>query len=293
MKPTEIDMAKAGEFLREYGKQYFVVVSEALNIGRVKWNMVPIGKKGQDGIDFYLATEQMVALCQEIQSGRFEKKLANDTGNYPAAYKYVTGNDGSLNLNIGGGKVGCRVQMMNKATKLNYTMAVSIDAMKDMARKFLLCVGLTPVMSKTYYASVIKAFEDGRVEKAKFRKAPEELYDVVDANAVAEHDNEPMDAVKPPYNKEVNEKPETNLNTGDQVYHLVVKGDKETKKGFYVFPATTDNNENVSVMFRIIDASDLSWFAKMEEKAKKDGAKIAVIGERKNEYILFKGIAGN
>ena len=299
---TELEMAKNGEFLREYGKQYFVVASEALNIGRVKWNMVPIGKSGQGDIAFYLTTEQMLALCNEIGSGVFAKKIAADTANYPSAYRYVTGDDGCLHLNIGGGKMGCRIQMQDASKKTTYLMAVSVEALKTMATKYLLCTGMIPIAPGSYYAGIVSAFEGGRVERAKFRKNPPEgLTDVVDTNSVidesveAEMKVEEKAEKKPePVANKVDE-PETpkvdapQAETKDENYKLVIHGPKSIEKGFYVFAGKDEDGNEISLMFRKADAEKLNWFAKFENAAALGETKLAISGERKNKYILYKG----
>ena len=77
-KPIEQDKAKAGEVLREYGKTHFIVCSESLRIGRMKWSIVPIGQKGQNELNFYLPAEKMLALCLDIKNGIAQKKIAAD-----------------------------------------------------------------------------------------------------------------------------------------------------------------------------------------------------------------------
>lgn len=295
---TEIEMAKEGEFLREYGKQYFVVASEALSIGRVKWNMVPINKGGQDDIAFYLTTEQMVALCSEILSGRFHVKIKDDNGSFPTAYAYMTGEDGSLHLAIGGGKAGCRIQMRNtKATPkaLSYVMGVSLDAMVTMARKYMLCTGLTNVVPGTYYASVIAAFEEGRKDRSKFRKpSAAELGEVVNTNSVVDESAPAESAPAAPapvaaapaadIKAETSETPAENCT-------ITVKGAKTTKKGFYAFDGTDEFGKAVTLLFRKADSEKLSWFTKFEDAAAAGETKLTISGEKRDNCILYKGPA--
>lgn len=305
---TEMNMAHEGEFLREYGKQYFVVASEALNIGRVKWNMVPIGKKGQGDIAFYLTTEQMLALCAEILSGEFAKKIEADKSNkYPKAYAYMTGEDGSLHLAIGAGNVGCRIQMRNTKAQpqLNYTMAVSMEAMNTMARKYMLCAGLTPVAPGSYYAGVVAEFEKGREERVKFRKQPSdaEIGDAVDTNSVVDEVAEPADPApaapatkkeeekKPEKVEEKKEDPKPEANNEGENYTLTLHGAKTIKKGFYVFEGVDDKGNNISLMFRKEDADSLKWFEKFENAAALGDTSLKIRGEKKNNFILYLGPA--
>jgi hypothetical protein len=304
MKKTELEMAKEGEFLREYGKNHFVVVSEALSIGRVKWNMVPIGAKGQKDLVFYMTTEQMLGLCSEILNGVFAKKIAADQNAYPSAYQYMTGEDGSLRLNIGGGKVGCRVQMQDKKANpvVNYTMAVSVEALLTMARKYTLCTGMTPVAPGSYYASVIASFEEGREERKGFRKPkPEEIGDSVDANNVVDESAEPTHKAEP--NKEPTKadvkketpKPADKPKNDDDVdgnFTLTVKGNKTLQRGLYVFDATDDKGAAVKLTFRKEEADKYSWFASFENSlAGGETKELKIRGQKEGVYILYKGPA--
>ena len=311
MKKTELEMAKEGEFLREYGKNHFVVVSEALSIGRVKWNMVPIGAKGQKDLVFYMTTEQMLSLCSEIMNGVFAKKIAADQNAYPSAYQYMTGEDGSLRLNIGGGKVGCRVQMQDKKANpvVNYTMAVSAESLTVMARKYMLDTGMMPVVPGSYYASVVAAFEEGREERKGFRKPkPEELGDSVDTKSVVDESEAPAPAApakapekkpepekKPDPAKPAAEKANEKPAGVDGVYSLTVKGNKVLQKGLYVFDAVDEKGNAVKLTFRKEEADKLKWFAQFENSltAGGDVPPLKIRGEKKGAYILYKGPAKN
>lgn len=292
---TEKSMAHAGEFLREYGKQYFIVASEALNIGRIKFDMVPVGKAGQNNISFYVTTEQMLALCKEIISGTFAKKIAADTNSYPSAYKYTTGADGSLHLNIGGGKVGCRIQMQDTTKKLSYVMAVSMESLLAMARKYVVYTGLEPVMPNTYYAEMVAEFEVGRKERAKYRTtepADESIYDSVDANAVVEESNNNVNPEKKPAakaEKQEKTKAETKAASTPNAFKVNVQGEKTLKNGFYSFDGKLEDGETVSLLFRKDDVEKISWFKTFETKAK-NGVVIDVLGEKKDNFILYSGV---
>lgn len=297
---TEIEMAREGEFLREYGKQYFVAVSEALSIGRVKWEMVPIGKNGKGGLTFYMTTEQVLGICKEINNGTFAKKLAADTGAYPGAYKYATGEDASLHLNIGGGKVGCRIQMQDAKKKLNYTMAISMEAMVRMAQKYMLDTGMIPVAPNSYYASVIAAFEEGRGKRSQFRKPDaKEIGESVDVNnsAVAEDDApaEAPAAAAAPAAAPAPAEPAQEEKKNEPVvanFKIVAKGSRNTQRGFYTFPGKIDGtNENVTLMFRIEDANKLGWFSKFENSAAVEETTISISGEKRGNFIMYTGPA--
>jgi hypothetical protein len=302
MIATEIEMARSGEFLREYGSKYFIAVTEALNIGRVKVEMVPKGSGGQNGIVFYLTVEKMLNLCSEILNGVFAKKIAADTGNYPTAYQYVTGDDGCLKFNIGNGKAGICVQMMNSKSKLNYIMGIPAEALTTMARKYMLCTGMTPVVKTSYYGSVIDAFELGRKERAKFLKKPaEELGDVIDANAIVDDAEDVVEKPKPKAEEpkaEAKPAPKTETKTAtdkaatvEEKFVVNISGNKSINKGFYVFHGTDDQKNAIRLMFRKADADKLSWFTDFENAAAAGSSKIAIMGEKKNDCILYKGPA--
>jgi hypothetical protein len=303
---TELEMAKEGEVLREYGKTHFLAVSEAVDIGRFKWNMVPIGKKGQGDIIFYLTTEQMLALCTEILNGKFAEKIAADKGTYPKAYAYMTGEDGSLHLAIGGGNVGCRIQMRNLKAKpqLNYTMAVSMESMNTMARKYMLCTGMTPVAPGSYYASVISAFEEGRGKRAQFRKpSDEEVGDSVDSNSVVDESaveaaeaetvaaNETKTEANPVEKKDTSKETKQEEAVATKDYALTLHGPKTIKKGFYVFDGFDEEKNKISLMFRKDDADKLGWFKKFENAVSLGDTTLKINGERRDNFILYKGPA--
>ena len=292
---SEISMAAEGEFLREYGKQYFVVASEALGIGRVKWQMVPIGKNGKDGIVFYLTTEQMLALCKEIENGTFAKKIAADANNsYPSAYKYATGTYASLNLNIGSGKVGCRIQMRDQKAKLQYIMAVSMESLQTMARKYLLATGMIPVAPGSYYESIIKTFEEGRVKRANFiQKEADKVGETVDMNAVSE-DAEPMEEKsEKPKTKEKAENTDKTEKASDKsagvkdMFAIHVTGEKKVNKGFYQFTGVDKHNNPVKLLFKKDDADKLTWFATFENLATTNGTDITFWGEKNGDFVLY------
>lgn len=292
---TEVKMAHDGEFLREYGKSNFVVVSEALSIGRVKWDMVPIGKKGQNGVVFYMTTEQMYALCREIISGKFEEKIKADTGNYPSAYKYATGEDAALKLNIGGGKVGCRIQMQDAKNKVNYTMAVSMSAMEEMAKCYFLNTGLIPLVPGSYYASVVSAFEEGRKERSKFRKpTAEEVGEAVDVNRTIEepeHDTKEDVAEKEPKKVETKSEEKAESESEKANYKIKVHGESALKKGFITFNGIDQTGKKVFLIFRPADAEKLNWFEQFKASAAEKETEITLFCEKKNDYLLYVGPA--
>lgn len=148
-----------GEMLREYGKSTFLVVREALNIDRVRFELCPVGQNGKNTIQFFLPVHDFLELTTEIRNGVFAKKCAADASSAePKAYSYVTGENGHLRLAIGGGRVGIRVKMADTATKKSLNIAVSEKSLKKMAMLFFLYSGLTQAAPRSYYGELFEAF---------------------------------------------------------------------------------------------------------------------------------------
>lgn len=288
----EIKNAKEGVFAAIFTPSTFCTVSDASAIGRVKFDVVPVGSNGKNNIAFYLRTTQMLALCEEILNGTFAKKVAADAASaYPSAYRYVTGEDGSLHLNIGGGKKGCRIQAQDSKTKKSHIVVASIEDMMVMARNYKLWMGLTPVTPNSYYAGVVKAFDEGRAERMKYAKnRPEEsIGDVIDANAqVDESAAAPAPAAAPATAAPKAEK------KGDQeiVGHFVisVSGKKREEKGFFAFDGVDADGNKVKVLFKQADAPNYKWFAKFENTAAAAPTKLNFNGRRKGNTILFESV---
>lgn len=183
---------KNGTILTAYGKKFLLSVTLVPNISKVRFSLVEIGTKGGNHNDFYMDYSQMRRLCEEIGNGVTAKKITADaTNQYPGAYKYVTGENGSKKLNIGGGQIGCRVQIqINKDGNWdNKISAVSYDDLREMAFLFNLCSGLVPVLEKSFYGNLYKAFLDGEETRNKFHSSynPKED-DEVTENASAEEE---------------------------------------------------------------------------------------------------------
>lgn len=287
---TEFETAKSGEFLREYSQTHFVVVSEALNIGRVKWSIVPKGKAGQGDIVFYMTTEQMLALCTEIQSGVFADKVKADSANaFPNAYHYTTGEDGCLHLNIGGGKNGCRIQMRDTKAKTNYTVAVPVAIMGVMARRYMIDTGLQPVVTNSYYESILVAFEEGRKERSKFRKpTAEEIGESIDETTILREDVSVQSDEPPVKESEKKSEPKKEETPRLENFELMVKGNKKEQNGCYRFDATLDDKP-VVLLFKIADVSTQQWFEKFENAVATNETKLKIQGERRNQFIMYYG----
>lgn len=282
---TEMEMAMEGEFLRQYGSKYGISTREQLSIGRIRWDMFPIGKHGVGAIVYYMKNEEMFALATDILNGNFARRIAAETSSYPTAYQYATGKDAHLHLNIGKSKAAnsCCIQMQDATAKTQYLMGVSMTAMYDMARKYMLCTGAMPVQSGSYFESVMKAFEKGRADRlAKFGKVvvPE---DDIDEPVIPTVDEEaPAKQAKPPKKEEP-----PKVVAAD--YTVVVNGKKTLDKGFYKFAATLDNAP-VTLLFKKEEAESMKWFAEFENQAAIKPTNLNLVGEKNGKFILFKSV---
>ena len=290
---TEMEMAMEGEFLRQYGSKYGLSTREQLSIGRIRWDMFPIGKHGVGAIVYYMKNEEMFALATDILNGNFARRIAAETSSYPTAYQYATGKDAHLHLNIGKSKAAnsCCIQMQDATAKTQYLMGVSMTAMYDMARKYMLCTGAMPVQSGSYFESVMKAFEKGRADRlAKFGKVnipdddiDEPVVTTADEEAPTKQPKPKNETPKAPAEKKEDPKP------ADVAYTVVANGKKTLDKGFYKFPATLDGAP-VTLLFKKEEADKLKWFAEFENTAATKPTTLNLMGEKNGNFILFKSV---
>lgn len=149
---------------------YFVKVYPALNIDKVKFSFVEKGKQGS-GFDIYVDVEKFLLLTIDILSGAFFRRLAEDKGDFPQAWTYVTGENGAKNLAIGAGKKGIviqgRVKNEDKSkAKSAFVPVGSYADLRTMAEMFQIVTGYKPVTG--YFATLKSVFEAGVANMAKF-----------------------------------------------------------------------------------------------------------------------------
>jgi hypothetical protein len=278
------EMAKSGEFLREFGTKYFCVVSEAFSIGRVKFTVVPLNNGGKDSADFYLTIQQMVSLCKDINSGVAEKLIDADKEQYPSAYKFVTGENGDKRLNIGGGKIGVRIQISEQTKNKRYLMAVPKQAFMDMATNFMLFSGLAPVTDGSFFKALIDEFNKGRQDRSKWHIT------LSDSDKITEErTNDEEKTVKEAPAKPQEEGKKQPAPT-EGIYTVTATGKMTEKKGFYIFDATM-GDENVKLWFKKEEADALNWFNGFKEKAETSGATMPLLGDKIGSDIRYKGKA--
>lgn len=159
-----------GAILKEYTQTDFLTVSPAPSIDMVKWQIVKQGTKGKDAVSFYMNTEKFRILCDELTSKEGRAKIAASIEHqYPDAYKFTTGTNGSKHLNIGGGKKGIRVQIQiqkKEGKPDNRMVVISYESIKIMAFLFDVVMGLIPTTH--YYASLADTFWKGYQSREKY-----------------------------------------------------------------------------------------------------------------------------
>jgi len=130
-------------------KGYFVKIKLALSIDKVGFSFVKKGEKGA-GFDIYVDTDKFDLLCDDIRNGNFYKKIVEDTkSDYPEAWKYTTGDNGSKYIAIGKGQKGIVIQGKDNNTKKNaFVMVGSYEDLKCMAKWYARC-------SKSYYDGLV------------------------------------------------------------------------------------------------------------------------------------------
>ena len=157
---TDKDMFESGAILQVYGSQYLLSVNPAFAISKVRFSLVKLGTQGKESSDIYLSVEDVRIFCNEIERGLAERKISEDKGAYPTAYKWVKGTDGCKQLIIGGGEKGVRIQIIIRNDKKT-DRKMSVIQFKDLQTlsfHFKLVAGLVQVSSGSYYDTLVKAY---------------------------------------------------------------------------------------------------------------------------------------
>lgn len=284
---SEVDQLKDGLLLEAYSQKYMLKVYEAFGIGRVRFTMLPIGKKGKDNVDFYMPLETFRVLCEEIKNETALKRVVADTASYPAAYTYVTGEDGALRLNIGGSQVqgkpdakACRIQMQDSVNKRNYLIKIAWDEMKKMAFYFDLTTGMLPMYPASYIENLYKAFLTGCEARGKFYKnpLPEDQAEVKSGDQVEDEQPEATEK-KEPVKKEEEKKDDEN-----PILELKVVGEKTINKNFYVYPVK-HGDADMLMAISIDEAGKLPWFETFDKNPA--GEDLKIVGEVKGKFVRF------
>ena len=160
-----------GAICVSYGSTHFVSVNPVPTIDKCRFSIVKLGTSGKDHLDFYLDIQDMRQLCEEFlgDASAAKRKIQADMKNqFPSAYSYITGQNGSLTLNIGAGEKGCRIQIRDKSNNIQKMTVVPFKDLKEMAFGFYLVMGLIPVMKNSYFGKLYDAFWDGSEERDKY-----------------------------------------------------------------------------------------------------------------------------
>ena len=189
---TVKEMFESGTILQAYGSKYLVSVCPAFAIDRVRVSVVTLNTRGMDSTDIYLTCEEMRKFCEEIDNGTAYKKILADTGNYPTAYKWVKGKDGSKSLTIGGGQKGIRVLTHDKKMTV-----VQYSDLRTMSFNYKLVSGLTPI-GEGYYKNLFNAFEKSTENAEKYFKNYDSTANDAEEKVIEETENiTPVPPVEP------------------------------------------------------------------------------------------------
>ena len=173
---TTKTMLRSGAILQGYGSKALLSVCPEPEIEKVRFSIVKLGTKGKDVLNFYLSIEDMRLFCQEIDRGIAERRIASDNGNYPGAYKYVTGENGRKRLNIGGGRAGVRVQIQetgNGGIQQQMMTVIQIKDLYTMSFYYKLVMGLVPAYA--FYNGLVEEFWNGVEDRKKFHSKDNEF----------------------------------------------------------------------------------------------------------------------
>lgn len=255
------ELLQGGSILKSFGSKYFVSITLAPDICKAKVEMVEIGNGGKNANCIYLDIEDLRQLFVELDSGIFAKKIQADKKNqYPQAYQFVKGEDGSKKVNIGAsqkqGHIAFQTQVKKGEKWDNRIMAVSTAELKQAGFLFSLVLGLIQVAPNSYYDGLKKTFEKGLEEKQKY-------FNKDTSNQPEEPEPEP---------------------SKDSYYELTTTG-KSTENGdFIIFPVKAKNGSNFKLMVRKSEEQS----KKMKTSAEKENLIFLVYCERKGDYLLYK-----
>lgn len=94
-------MARDGAFKEQYAKEWFVKIKPAYGIDKVLFSFVMKNTSGKTFFDIYVDMDVFDVWADDILSNYFEQRILAESKAgevYPKEYKYVTGDDGKLNV---------------------------------------------------------------------------------------------------------------------------------------------------------------------------------------------------
>lgn len=178
---------------------WFVKVQPVFRIDKVKIAFVEKGKKGS-GFDIYVDTMKFNRLCKDIQSRVLERKIeADTTSDYPTAWVYKTGENGSLEVAIGKGRKGILFQgrVISKEESKRKTAIVPVASYEDLA----IMADLWFMFSKEYMEELNTFFSEALIEISKYHNANEEVGEEYQETAAESNEPAPASEPTPAYQK--------------------------------------------------------------------------------------------
>lgn len=161
------DQLRNGCICSAWGDSYLFSVNPAPGIDRVRLSLVKKNTGGKESNDFYMKISDFRRLCEDIDSGLAWKRISADKEKYPSAYKFVTGENGSKVLTLGGSRKNGYARVQITIENSFMVSPVSGAELREMSFLFKLVMGLIPC--SRYYKSLIDVFWEGineREEKA-------------------------------------------------------------------------------------------------------------------------------
>lgn len=269
---TKKEMLRNGNILKEYTQTHFLSVSPLPLMEKVLFSIVKQGTKGKDEKLFFMDLEEFRLLCTDLVEPSGQRKLKESMEHqYPDAYKYVSGKDGSRRLNLGGGEKGIRIQIQEKKENAwdSRMVVVSYKSLLSMKFYFELVMGLIPV--SRYYRQLQDVFWEEYEQREKKRSR----------NTEAAQKDGPQSAPQ-----ETQDAPGQDLKTVTVQTKGAVK-----KSGNTFFCPVTDSEKEFNLCFtpEHLPAMGDKW-QKFQEKAA-DGVKIRINASINGNRMEFVSIA--
>ena len=264
---TKEDALRAGAIMQAYGLKYLFSVNPVPQIDKCRFSIVQLGTNGQSHVDFWMPFDDMRRLCEDIDNGVAERRIAADMDSqYPSAYQYAGGENGARRMSIGGGQKGCRVQIQNNVNGRWTTMmtVVYFSALRDMSFYFKLVLGLIP--ATRYYEGLVDAFWEGVDDRGK-------IYDATNNNS-----------------SHACEEPESRGDwPAEHVYDLTTHGEVTEKEDTLTVDCT-DAAGKYTLVFRKDEIKNLPWFGAFRDMTYKRDVHITVQAKRKGNHLFFSKI---
>ena len=286
-KMTKAEFAKSeGQLIKVYGSKTLFAVAPVARIDRVKFSIVDLDSKGKDFIDIYLTTEELRQFCEEVENGTAQKKIDADKGNYPTAYKWTRGENGSKILVIGGGMKGVRIQATDnsdKNAKRQKLALVQMSDLRELAFMFKLAYGLMPVQPGSYYEQLYLAFTEMMSRSYvpnNFTESDEDAARMVANEAPVVE----VPVETPKAEPVVPEAPKEEY----QIITAVSRGAIQEAQGLKAVPIIVqETGESSNLLFTDEQAASIKWFPAYAKKIAEDTANLTVKVTRKGRYYYF------